>query len=165
MEFRAKLERSTWRSPCRVNAGVHAGWMKLQYDQPFPLHGQVLLLVTPQSLWPKTCGSLKPRQPTSPRAASKSQSLHVAHVAHGSVGEGFLYGLIQVSAYVFFIPFGFRCSALHPSTCSFTLGSYHRTSPHLHHPRRVRARFTYYNSVNFLHFGHRRPSNPLLCIA
>jgi len=39
----------------------------------------------------------------------------------------------------------------------FTLHVYQRTSPHLHHPRRLRARCRapYYDSVTLFHFGHR----------
>jgi len=122
--------------------------------------------------------STLPRRPTSPRATSKIQSLHVADIVHGPSQIGpwsgpylyweriFIWAHSGFSAYVFFVPFCFRSSSLHPSTCSFTLGLYHRTSPHLHHPRRLCAPFCapyYYNSAKFLHYGHRCPFSSSPC--
>jgi len=42
---------------------IHPHTPSLPYDRPFAPHVQVLSLVVPQSLWPKTCGSPKICQP------------------------------------------------------------------------------------------------------
>src|SRR5712691_6660237 len=98
----------------------------LDYNRPFPLTTKPLLR-------PETCRSPKHRRPTPQvRDASKSLSLHVAHVVHGPslVESGPCLGWEELLSYVRSIgplsyaplfSFRLRFPALHSTASSFTL--------------------------------------------
>ena len=114
----------------------------------------------PQSLRPEDRRSLKLRRLTSStrRGAAvpprKSPLLHAVHVAHGpsslasrasvwttsKLGKDLLYiGSFRSLRVRFSVSFCFRSSALYSTTSSFYFSFYHRTSPHLPHPRNLCA--------------------------
>jgi len=139
----------------------------LPHDLPFPLHGQVPLLVVPQSLRPKTCRlpktSLADVKHLLPR---RSPLLQVGHVAHapsqveprsgshhywegillfiGSFGSPF----VRLS-----IPFAFDYPfPLHSFLFDYSLLPLNIAAPPSLRRLRARCRASYYDSVKFLHF-------------